>query len=87
MESSQTQKDKLELIEWITQIDDTNLLDKLKAMMAEAENSSFQLSKEQQLIIEETAEKYHSEKEHGYTWEEVKSNAEDLKKAINEKKA
>ncbi|GGB74349.1 hypothetical protein GCM10007424_12820 [Flavobacterium suaedae] len=87
MESSQIQKDKLELIEWITQIDDSDLLNKLKAIMIEDENNSFQLSKEQQLILEEAAEKYHSKKECSYTWEEVKNNAVELKKSINEKKA
>ena len=87
MQSLKIQKDKLELIEWITQIQDVDLLDKLKAIMTDEENSGFVLSGEQLLIVEETAQKYHSGKERAYSWQEVKDNAAELKKSINEKKA
>lgn len=87
MQSLQIQKDKLALIEWITQIEDVAILNKLKAIMTEDENSNFSLSKEQQLLLEETAKKYHSGEERAYTWQEIKANATELKKNINEKKA
>lgn len=87
MQSLKIQKDKLELIEWITQIQDVDLLNRLKAVMAEEESSNFLLTEEQKLILEETAEKYHSGKESAYTWQEIKDNAAELKKSINEKKA
>ncbi|QYJ68206.1 hypothetical protein [Flavobacterium litorale] len=87
MQSLQIQKDKLSLIEWITQIEDVVVLNKLKAIMTEDENSNFLLSEEQQLILKETAKKYHSGEERTYTWQEIKANAAELKKNINEKKA
>tara|TARA_B100001105_G_C22261440_1_gene386913 strand:- start:498 stop:806 length:309 start_codon:yes stop_codon:yes gene_type:complete len=87
MQPVQLQKDKLELIEWITQLEDSIVIEKLIAIMEEEDNYGYKLSDEQKLMLEEGAAKYDSGEERGYTWEEIKNNAAELKKLINEKKA
>lgn len=87
MQTVQLQKDKLELIEWITQLEDVAVIEKLMGIMAEEDNYSYRLSDQQIAILEEGSAKYDSGEERGYTWEEIKNNAAELKKLINEKKA
>ena len=87
MQPVQLQKDKLDLIEWITQLEDASVLQKIKEIMLEEDNYGFILSEEQKLILEEGTEKYLSGDESSYSWDEIKNNAEQLKKLINEKKA
>jgi hypothetical protein len=87
MQPVQLQKDKLDLIEWIAQLEDGSVLQKIKEIMLEEDSYGFNLSDEQKLIIEEGTEKYLSGEERPYSWDEIKSNAAQLKKGINEKKA
>lgn len=87
MQPVQLQKDKLDLIEWITQLEDASVLQKIKEIMLEEDSYGFTLSDEQKLILEEGSEKYHSGEEQAYSWDEIKNNAAQLKKLINEKKA
>ncbi len=87
MQPIHIQKDKLELIEWISQLNDISIIEKLKEIMLDEENSGFKLSDEQKLILEEGAAKYLSGEEKAYSWQEIKNNASQLKKLINEKKA
>jgi hypothetical protein len=87
MQPVQLQKDKLDLIEWITQLEDASVLQKIKEIMLEEDTYGFTLSEEQKLILEEGTEKYLSGDESSYSWDEIKNNAERLKKLINEKKA
>lgn len=87
MQQLQMQKDKLEIIEWITQLDDENMLLQLKEIKAHEEVSGFQLSDEQKMMVEESAAKYESGEERGYTWEEVLVNVRAIKQQINEKRA
>jgi len=76
MQPVQLQKDKLDLIEWIVQLDDEEILLQLKEIMVNAESSGFTLTDEQKLMVEESAAKYDSGEEPGYTWEEVLQNAD-----------
>ncbi|ALM48392.1 hypothetical protein AMR72_05460 [Flavobacterium psychrophilum] len=87
MQSVQLQKDKLDLIEWITQLEDPAMIQKIKQIMIEEDNYGFSLSDEQKLILEEGTEKYISGEERAYSWEEIKNSSAQLKKLINEKKA
>ena len=87
MQSVQLQKDKLDLIEWITQLEDPAIIQKIKQIMIEEDNYGFSLSDEQKLILEEGTEKYISGEESAYSWEEIKNSSAQLKKLINEKKA
>jgi len=87
MQSVQLQKDKLDLIEWITQLEDPAMIQKIKQIMIEEDNYGFSLSDEQKLILEEGTEKYISGEERDYSWEEIKNSSAQLKKLINEKKA
>jgi len=87
MQPVQLQKDKLELIEWITQLEDSTVIEKLLAIMEEQDNYGYKLSDEHKVLVEESAAKYFSGEERGYSWEEVKAQALELKKSLNEKKA
>jgi len=87
MQPIQIQKDKLELIEWISRLDKESIIEKLKEIMISEENNGFNLSDEQKLILEEGAAKYLSGEEKSFSWDEIKHNAAQLKKLINEKKA
>lgn len=87
MQRVQLQKDKLDLIEWISQLEDVTMLQKLKQIMLEEDSYGFTLSKEQKLILEEGTEKYLSGEERSYSWDEITNTAAQLKKLINEKKA
>lgn len=87
MQSVQLQKDKLELIEWITQLEDETVVQKLKQIMLEEDSYGFTLTDEQKLILEEGTEKYLTGEERAYSWNEIKNSSAQLKKLINEKKA
>lgn len=73
MQSTNLQKDKLELIDKIIHTDDQSTLDFLKNVLND-EPSEFKLSEEQKLILEEATAKYYSGEERSFTWEEVKNN-------------
>ncbi len=83
MQSTNLQKDKLDLIEKIIRLQDKTKLDYLKSILND-ENLEYKLSNEQKLILEEATEKYYSGEEPSFTWEEVKANA---RKTHNEKKS
>ncbi len=83
MQSANLQKDKLELIEKIIHTNDKKTLEHIKSILAE-ENSEYELTAEQKLILEEATTKYYSGEETSFTWDEVKSNA---RKSFNEKKS
>lgn len=87
MQPVQLQKDKLKLIEWITQLEDEDTILQLKEIMVNEEVSGFSLSEEQKLMLEEGTAKYESGEERGYTWEEIKQRADEIKRLINEKRA
>jgi hypothetical protein len=84
MQTVQLQKDKLGLIEWITQLEDVTVIEKLMEIMVEEETQGFILSDEQIVSLEEGAAKYISGEERGYTWEEVKEQAMEIKKRLDE---
>lgn len=50
MNNEQFQKDKLNLIHWITQIQDHTLIEKIKCLMS-ASNENLNLTKEQELLL------------------------------------
>ena len=50
MNTQKLQNDKLNLIQWITQIQDHALIEKIKSLMS-ASNENLALTKEQELII------------------------------------
>ena len=50
MDNQKLQNDKLHLINWITQIQDHALIEKIKSLM-NASNENLALTKEQELII------------------------------------
>jgi hypothetical protein len=83
MQSTNLQKDKLDLIEKIIRLEDKTKLDYLKSILND-ETLEYKLSNEQKLILEEATEKYYSGVEPSFTWEEVKANA---RKNHNEKKS
>lgn len=83
MQSTNLQKQKLELIEKIIHTDDQNTLDFLKSILNN-EPSEYELTEEQKLILKEATAKYYSGEEPSFTWEQVKNNA---RKNYNEKKS
>lgn len=83
MQSTNLQKDKLELIEKIIHLEDKNTLDYIKSILND-ETSEYELTNEQKLVLEEATEKYYSGEEPSFTWEEIKINA---RKSYNEKKS
>jgi hypothetical protein len=83
MQSTNLQKDKLDLIDKIIHTDDQSKLDFLKSVFNDA-TLEYELSNEQKLILEEATEKYYSGEEPSFTWNEVKANA---RKNYNEKKS
>lgn len=87
MQTVQLQKDKLELIEWITQLGDEAVILKLKEIMYEEETSGFTLTEEQKTEVREATARYLSGEGKGYSWDEVKQQMMELKKRIHEKKA
>jgi hypothetical protein len=50
MDHNQLQSDKLHLINWITQIQDYTLIEKIKSLMSTS-NENLALTKEQELIL------------------------------------
>ena len=50
MDNQKLQNDKLHLINWITQIQDHALIEKIKSLMS-ASNQNLELTKEQDLIL------------------------------------
>jgi hypothetical protein len=72
MQSSNLQKDKLELIEKIIHTEDQSTIDFLKNILND-EPVDFKLSEEQQNIVRENTENYLSGKDKGKSWEEIKS--------------
>lgn len=83
MQSTNLQKDKLDLIEKIIRLEDKNKLDYLKSILND-ETLEYKLSDDQKSILEEATEKYYSGEAPSFTWEEVKANA---RKNNNEKRS
>ena len=52
MDTSQLQSDKLNIINWITEIQDYSILEKIKALMG-SDNNPYEISFEQQQILDE----------------------------------
>ena len=50
MDNQKLQRDKLHLINWIVQIQDHTLIEKIKSLMSTS-NENLQLTKEQELIL------------------------------------
>ena len=72
MQSTNLQKDKLELIDKIIHTEDQGTLDFLKNILND-EPVDFKLSEEQQNMVRENTENYLSGKDKGKSWEEIKS--------------
>jgi len=72
MQSSNLQKDKLDLIEKIIHTEDQSTIDFLKDVFSD-DDSEYQLTKEQQNIVRENTENYLSGKDKGKSWDEIKS--------------
>lgn len=70
MESTQIQKDKLELIEKIIHLDDEIILANIKVLLNHRD-PEYVLTEEQKNEVRESAEKYFSGEDKGRTWEEV----------------
>ncbi len=83
MQSTNLQKDKLALIEKIIHTEDQSTIDFLKDVFSD-DNSEYELTDEQKLIVEDATAKYYSGEEPSFTWEEVKNN---VRKSFNEKKS
>lgn len=83
MQSTNSQKDKLELIDKIIHTEDQSTLDFLKEVFSD-DHSKYELTDEQKLILEDATAKYYSGEEPSFTWEEIKNNA---RKSFNEKKS
>lgn len=72
MQSTNLQKDKLDLIEKIIHTEDQSTLDFLKNVLND-DSLEYQLSEEQKNIVRESTENYLFGKDKGKSWEEVKS--------------
>lgn len=72
MQSTNLQKDKLELIDKILHTEDQSTLDFLKNVLND-EPLEYQLTEEQKNIVRESTENYLSGKDKGKSWEDVKS--------------
>jgi hypothetical protein len=72
MQSTNLQKDKLDLIDKILHTEDQSTLDFLKNVLND-DSLEYQLSEEQKNIIRESTQNYLSGKDKGKSWEEVKS--------------
>jgi len=83
MQSTNLQKDKLDLIEKIIHTKDQSILDVIKSVLND-DSLEYILSGEQKLILEEATEKYYSGEEPSFTWDEVKITA---RKNYNEEKS
>jgi hypothetical protein len=59
MNAQQLQDDKLKIINWISQLQDSSLVDKLKAIMSSAEDST--LTNEQKALIDQAFESIQQE--------------------------
>ena len=75
MQSVQLQKDKLDIIEWVRQLEDSVIIDHIKSLMASNDNDSYPLTPEQITEVRERSEKYLSGKDKGFTWGDVKERA------------
>jgi hypothetical protein len=51
MDFKQLQNEKLNLIQWINQIEDHHLIEKIKSLM-KASNQNLQITKEQEVILD-----------------------------------
>jgi len=83
MQPTNLQKDKLELIDKIIHTEDQSTLDFLKNVLND-EPLEYELTHEQELILDESTAKYYSGEEPSFTWEEIKNNA---RKNFHEKKS
>lgn len=72
MQTTNLQKDKLDLIEKIIHMEDQSTLDFLKNILND-ENSEYELNEGQKNIVRENTQNYLSGKDKGKSWEEVKS--------------
>lgn len=72
MQSTNLQKDKLDLIDKILHTEDQSTLDFLKDCLND-EPLQYQLSEEQKNIVRESTENYLLGKDKGKSWKEVKS--------------
>lgn len=72
MQSTNLQKDKLDLIDKILHTEDQDTLDFLKNVLND-EPFEYQLTEEKKNIVRENTENYLSGKDKGKSWEEVKS--------------
>ncbi|MES2240505.1 MAG: hypothetical protein V4497_09650 [Bacteroidota bacterium] len=72
MQSTNLQKDKLELIEKIIQTEDQSTIDFLKEVLRD-EPLELKLTEEQQNIVRENTGNYLSGKDKGKSWDEIKS--------------
>jgi len=72
MQTTNLQKDKLDLIEKIIHTEDQSILDFLKNILND-ENSEYELSEDQKNIVRENTANYLSGKDKGKSWEEVKA--------------
>ena len=77
MQSTNLQKDKLDLIDKILHTEDQSTLDFLKNVLND-DSLEYQLSEEQKNIIRESTQNYLSGKDKGKSWEEVKSKKKKL---------
>jgi len=74
MQSTNLQKDKLELIKKIIHTEDQSTIEFLKDILND-DNSEYQLTNEQKSIVEDATAKYYSGEQSSFTWEEIKRNA------------
>lgn len=84
MQSVQLQKDKLDIIEWVRQLEDSVIIDHIKSLMASKDNDSYHLTPEQITEVRERSEKHMSGEDKGFTWDDVKERA---RKKLDEKKS
>ena len=72
MQTSQFQKDKLELIEQIILLNDKSTLNDLKEIFKS--KNQYKLSSEEMNVVRENTQNYLSGNDKGKSWNEVKSN-------------
>lgn len=63
---------KIDLIKWLTEIQDTSILEKVRAFKEQAEN----LSDEQSILLNDRIEQYGKNPENVLDWDEVISDLE-----------
>lgn len=64
------QSEKLELINWLTSLNDQSIIAKIKALRSEKEETS--LSSEHKNILDQRLASHSEDPEKGSSWEEVK---------------